>query len=139
MACQGIVDEQRLSLNIVAKEKLTILSVSVPKRSTLLCSPTTVPRAPDKRAHCVNDEQDTEAQVAPRPMGKGHAGTSQTPFINSLLTRMRQWSLCDRNHVSHEMMHLHVVSSKTAKRGALWAHYQPGRSWACPWIIVVIN
>ena len=58
----------------MAKEKLTISSVSVPKRSTLLCSPTTVPRAPDKWACRVNDEQDTEVQVAPQPMGKGHAG-----------------------------------------------------------------
>ena len=123
----------------MAKEKLTISSVSVPKRSTLLCSPTMVPRAPDKWAHRVNDKQDTEVQVAPRPMGKGHAGMSQTPFINSLLTRTRQRSPYDRNHMSRETMRLRVVSSKTVKRGVPWAHYQPGRSWACPWIIVVIN
>ena len=41
--------------------------------------------------------------------------------------------------MSHEMTCLHIVSLKTAKWGALWAHYQPGRSWACPWTIVVIN
>jgi len=128
----GIVDKRRSSSNVVAEKKLTISSVSVPKRSTLLCSPTTVPRAPDKRARRVNDEQDTEAQVAPRPMGKGRAGTSQTPFINGLLTQTRQRSPCDKSHVSHETTRLRVVSSKTAKRGVPWAHYQPGRSWSCP-------
>ena len=62
----------------------------------MLYSPTTVPEAPDKRAHRVNDEQDTEVQVAPRPMWKGCAGMSQTPFINGLLTWTRQWSPCDK-------------------------------------------
>ena len=135
----GIVDEQCSSLNIMAKEKLMISSVSVPKGSTLLCSQTMVPRALNKQAHHVNNEQDTEVQVAPWPMGKGHAGTSQMPFINGLLMQTCQQSLCDKNHVSHEMTCLRALSLKTAKQGALWAHYQPGRSWACPWIIVVSN
>ena len=129
---RSIVDKRCSSSNVVAEKKLTILSVSVPKRSILLCSPTTVPRAPNKWARCANDEQDTEAQVAPWPMWKGHAGTSQTPFINGLLMQTCQQSLCDKNHVSRETTCLCIVSSKTAKRGAPWAHYQPGRSWACP-------
>ena len=116
----------------MAKEKLTITSVSVPKGSTLLCSQMTMPRAPNKWARRVDDEQHTKVQVAPWPMWKGRAGTSQMPFINGLLTRTRQRLPCDKNHMSRETTRLRVVSSKTAKRGAPWAHYQPGRSWACP-------
>ena len=90
---RGIIDEQCLNSNVKTEKKLTILSVGVPKQSTSLYSPMMVLMALDKCAHPVDDEQNAKVHFAPQPREEGHAGTSQTWYINGLLTQTHQWSL----------------------------------------------
>ena len=77
----------------------------------MLYSPTTVPKAPDKCACCIDDEQNTEAQFAPWSGEKDHAGMTQPQYLYGSLTRMCQRSPCDINHMSHEATCLNIASS----------------------------
>ena len=98
-------------MNVENKNELATLSVDVPEWSTTSYSPTMVPKAPDKCARHIDDEQNTEVQIAPRSGEKDHAGTTQARYLYDLLTHTRQWSLCDINHVSRELTCLNITSS----------------------------
>ena len=60
-----IVNEQHSNSNVKNKNKLATLSVDMPEQSTMLYPPTTVLKALDKQAHCIDNEQDAEVQEAP--------------------------------------------------------------------------
>jgi hypothetical protein len=84
-------------MNDESKKKLTKVSVKQDGGSTILYSPKTFPKAPEKGAQSRDNKQRAETHYAPWPRGRDHANNAMQ-WKTSKLTRMCQQSQCDICH-----------------------------------------
>jgi hypothetical protein len=110
--CHGdTVYKTHLTMNDESKKRLTKASVSQNKRSTVLYSPKTVPKAPDKGAQYIDGKKRTEAHYAPWPKERDHIN-NMTWWKTSRWTKMCQQSQCDICHETINVMQGHIMSNR---------------------------
>jgi hypothetical protein len=84
-------------MNDESKKKLTKVSVKQVRGSTILYSPKTVPKTPDKGAWSRDNKQRAETHYAPWPRERDCIENT-IRWRKKELTTKRQWSQCDIHH-----------------------------------------
>jgi hypothetical protein len=94
-----------------SKRRLTKLSVSKNKRSTVLYSPKIAPKAPDKRAQHTDDKLRTKAHYAPQPKVRDHVNNMMRWETRKLM-KTHQQSQHDICHETENMAWGHIMSNR---------------------------